>query len=197
MTAEQISGDPNTDPNTERPLTPNLGVTERPFTSNRIAELRRASGLTLLELAAKAGTSSATLSKLERGEIKLSVEWMEKLAPLLRVKPADLVWHEDVDPNAPKTGTFYGRLDLPFAVSGHEAADFSKATIAAYKIVEEGMSRVKLGEGTSWTDTVNIIVLILALILLETKGPSGLPDESRIKAAKRAFSNFVRSLEAK
>ena len=198
MTAEQISGDPNTDPNTERPLTPNLGVTERPFTSNRIAELRRASGLTLLELAAKAGTSPATLSKLERGEIKLSVEWMEKLAPLLGVKkPADLVWRpEEVDqenPNTQTTGMISGNLNLNFALSGHyQVQDFNQASGMMRKIVEDEMSRVDLGEAKQ--KTVDLIVLIFALIFLEAKGSSGLLDESQIKAAKRAFGTFIRSL---
>ena len=198
MTAEQISGDPNTDPNTERPLTPNLGVTERPFTSNRIAELRRASGLTLLELAAKAGTSPATLSKLERGEIKLSVEWMEKLAPLLGVKkPADLVWRpEEVDqenPNTQTTGMISGILNLSFALSGHyQVQDFHQASGMMRKIVEDEMSRVDLGEAKQ--KTVDLIVLIFALIFLEAKGSSGLLDESQIKAAKRAFGTFIRSL---
>jgi len=202
MTAEQISGDPNTDPNTERPLTPNLGVTERPFTSNRIAELRRASGLTLLELAAKAGTSPATLSKLERGEIKLSVEWMEKLAPLLGVKkPADLVWRpEEVDqenPNTQTTGMISGNLNLNFALSGrYQVQDFNQASGMMRKIVEDEMSRVDLGEamGEEKQKTVDLIVLIFALIFLEAKGSSGLLDESQIKAAKRAFSTFIRSL---
>jgi transcriptional regulator with XRE-family HTH domain len=160
------------------------------FTPNRIAELRRASGLTLSELATKAGTTPATISKLERSEIKLSVEWMEKLAPLFRVKPAELVWPEDA------TGTFIGRLNTDFVLTEHRPADITRATIAVYKMVEEGMGRLKLGEGMEEEKqkTINLIVLIFSVILLEAKGSSGLLDEAQIKAAKSAFSTFMQIL---
>jgi DNA-binding XRE family transcriptional regulator len=160
------------------------------FRHNRIAELRLASGLTLSELAAKAGTTPATISKLERSEIKLSVEWMEKLAPLFRVKPADLVWPDD----AP--GTTIGHLNTNFVLTGHSHADITRASVAVYKMVEEGMGRVKLGEGMGEEKqkTVDLIVLIFSMILLEAKGSSGLLDESQIKAAKNAFSTFMQIL---
>jgi transcriptional regulator with XRE-family HTH domain len=175
---------------------------ERSFTPNRIAELRRASGLTLSQLATKAGTTSATISKLERSEIKLSVEWMDKLAPLLRVKPADLVWPEDVpndqkNPSTPTTGTISGRVNLSFVLSGHyELEDYNRASGMMRKIVEEGMGRVDLGEEMREEKqrTVDLIVLIFALIFLEIKGSSGLLDESQIKASRSAFNAFMRSL---
>jgi transcriptional regulator with XRE-family HTH domain len=195
MTTEQIGGDPNPERSFTRnriaePASMNPDRAFHVFAPNRIAELRRASGLTLSELATKAGTTPATISKLERSEIKLSVEWMEKLAPLFRVKPADLVWPED----AP--GTFIGRLESRFELSGHRPSDITRATIAVYKMVEEGMGRVKLKEGMEEEKqkTVDLIVLIFSVLLLDAKGSSGLLDESQIKAAKRAFSTFMQIL---
>lgn len=64
---------------------------QRAFASNRIAELRQAAGLTMASLAKLAGTNPTTINKLEKGEIKLSLEWMGRLGAALDVAPADLV----------------------------------------------------------------------------------------------------------
>jgi transcriptional regulator with XRE-family HTH domain len=53
--------------------------------SNRIAELRKAAGLSQAQLADAVGAHWVTISKLERGQQKLTFEWMEKLAPVLNV----------------------------------------------------------------------------------------------------------------
>ncbi|MDB5734232.1 MAG: Transcriptional repressor [Alphaproteobacteria bacterium] len=58
---------------------------------NRIAILRKERGLTLTALAAAAGTTKAQIQKLERGERRLSLEWMEKLARAMNVKISDLL----------------------------------------------------------------------------------------------------------
>ena len=58
---------------------------------NRLRELRKALGLTLNDVASAAGTSNQQLGMLERGERRLTVEWMQKLAPVLRVAPRDLL----------------------------------------------------------------------------------------------------------
>lgn len=60
-------------------------------TSNRIAELRKKAGLTQQDLAEKVGVHWITISKLERGQTKLSIEWMERIAPFLGVGTFDLV----------------------------------------------------------------------------------------------------------
>jgi DNA-binding XRE family transcriptional regulator len=58
---------------------------------NRIAEVRNARGMTQQELADQVGAHWITISKLERGIIKLTTEWMEKLARPLSVHPGGLL----------------------------------------------------------------------------------------------------------
>ena len=58
---------------------------------NRIAQARKARGLTQQELADQVGAHWITISKLERGIIKLTTEWMEKLARPLGVHPGGLL----------------------------------------------------------------------------------------------------------
>lgn len=62
---------------------------------NRIAILRRERGLTLTALAAASGTTKAQIQKLERGERRLSLDWMERLAPALGVKVWELLPAEE------------------------------------------------------------------------------------------------------
>lgn len=61
--------------------------------TNRIAEIRKARGLTLQEVATRASTTNQQISHLERGRRKLSYEWMERLASALSCHPLDLVHH--------------------------------------------------------------------------------------------------------
>ncbi len=58
---------------------------------NRIRELREQRGMTTAQLAAAAGTSQPQITRLERGERKLSEEWMVRIAAALGVTPADLL----------------------------------------------------------------------------------------------------------
>src|SRR5262245_56569499 len=58
---------------------------------NRIAEIRNTRGMTQQELADHVGAHWITISKLERGIIKLTTEWMEKLANPLGVRPWELL----------------------------------------------------------------------------------------------------------
>lgn len=62
---------------------------------NRIAEVRSARMMTKQELADAVGAHWITISKLERGRMKLTTEWLDKLAAPLRVRPRDLL--PDVD----------------------------------------------------------------------------------------------------
>jgi transcriptional regulator with XRE-family HTH domain len=63
----------------------------RIFMQNRIGVLRRERGLSLADLAKAAGTTKAQIQKLERGDRRLSLEWMERLAAALGVKASDLL----------------------------------------------------------------------------------------------------------
>lgn len=58
---------------------------------NRIGILRLEKGLSLTDLAKAAGTTKAQIQKLERGERRLSLGWMDRLARALDVKISDLL----------------------------------------------------------------------------------------------------------
>jgi transcriptional regulator with XRE-family HTH domain len=61
------------------------------FMQNRISILRREKGLSLTDLAKAAGTTKAQIQKLERGDRRLSLDWMDRLARALGVKASDLL----------------------------------------------------------------------------------------------------------
>jgi len=58
---------------------------------NRIGVLRRVKGFSLTDLAKAVGTTKAQIQKLERGDRRLSLDWMERLARALDVKMSDLL----------------------------------------------------------------------------------------------------------
>jgi transcriptional regulator with XRE-family HTH domain len=64
-------------------------MTEKP--KNRIAEIRKARGMTQQELADAVGAHWITISKLERGRIRLTTDWLGKLARPLGVHARDLL----------------------------------------------------------------------------------------------------------
>jgi len=67
-----------------------------PFMQNRIGILRVEKGLSLTDLARLAGTTKAQIQKLERGERRLSLQWMSRLARALDVKMSDLLPEDTV-----------------------------------------------------------------------------------------------------
>ena len=58
---------------------------------NRIRELRKAQHLSADDLAERIGTSQVQISRLERGERNLTVEWMMKISQALNCAPEDLL----------------------------------------------------------------------------------------------------------
>lgn len=62
--------------------------------TNRIKELRRLRGLTQDNLGKLVGTGRSQVVKLERGERRLTVEWMRRIARALECHPADLLVNE-------------------------------------------------------------------------------------------------------
>lgn len=58
---------------------------------NRIRELRDLQDLTLDHVAGIAGTTPQQISKLEKGERRLTTDWMERIAPAFGVDPAELL----------------------------------------------------------------------------------------------------------
>lgn len=72
-----------------------------PYGINRLEHWRRTRGLSRRELAERAGTHASTIQKLELGERRLSLEWMQKLARSLGIDPADLLPDERVETKPP------------------------------------------------------------------------------------------------
>lgn len=62
---------------------------------NRIRELRMEAGFSQQALADRIGVSKPTISDLERGNMKLDLEYMRRLAVALDVLPADLMPRSD------------------------------------------------------------------------------------------------------
>ena len=58
---------------------------------NRIAEERKSCGLSQQELGDLVGAHWVTISKLERGKIKLTTNWIEKIAAALQLNETDLL----------------------------------------------------------------------------------------------------------
>jgi len=58
---------------------------------NRILELRKSKGMTLAELAKKTASTPQQIGRLEKGERRLTTDWMEKIAHALDIPPEDLM----------------------------------------------------------------------------------------------------------
>lgn len=58
--------------------------------ANRIAELREQAQLSQEELAEKAGTTHATIGRLENGKMYLSSKWVWPIAKALKCHPGEL-----------------------------------------------------------------------------------------------------------
>lgn len=62
---------------------------------HRITEMRRALGQSQAELAVCLGATLSMVGKLERGERKLTMDWLDRIAKCLDVAPSDLIDLED------------------------------------------------------------------------------------------------------
>lgn len=58
---------------------------------HRIRELRKQKGWTIKEVARRAGTSEATISRLETQRMSVSTSWLERLAAVFEVDPTQLI----------------------------------------------------------------------------------------------------------
>lgn len=58
---------------------------------NLIRHFRRQRGQTLQTLGDAIGLTPQSLSRIETGKMRLSTDWMERIAAALRVRPADLI----------------------------------------------------------------------------------------------------------
>ena len=63
---------------------------------NRIKELRAQRGLSQEGLARECHTTHATIGKLEKGDMELTLNWMRRIAGALDCKPVDLLSDDDL-----------------------------------------------------------------------------------------------------
>lgn len=73
---------------------------------NRIKELRKAKGLTQPELAELVETSVGQIARLESGLRRLDTDWMERIAPHLGVRPAELIEDRTHIPHSAKLSPY-------------------------------------------------------------------------------------------
>ena len=59
--------------------------------SNRLREFRGLAGLSMQALADRVGTTAPQINKLEKGERRLTLDWMTRLAAALGIEPKDLL----------------------------------------------------------------------------------------------------------
>ena len=79
--------------------------------TNRIAAIREEKGIRLTELTRKAKTTPSQIQKLERGERRLTVEWMQRLGAALGVKPSELLSARDVEAAGSRAGSLVSLLE--------------------------------------------------------------------------------------
>lgn len=87
---------------------------------NRIREFRQRAGLSMQALAERAGTSAPQINKLEKGERRLTVDWMVRIGRALDIDPKELLPPEVTGPRPSLPGkpgepapVEFGTLDLP------------------------------------------------------------------------------------
>lgn len=89
---------------------------------NRIAEGRKTRGMTQQELGDAVGAHWITISKLERGRIKLTTEWLERLAKPLGVSPAELL-------EEPRFRARFAEPDNPFSLPSKCLSDAQRLPV--------------------------------------------------------------------
>lgn len=79
---------------------------------NRIEHFRRLRGLSMDDLADLTNTTASTISKLEKGRMQLTQEWMLRLSQALDVAPGDLIgspyngFSDNAEPYSPPPGHY-------------------------------------------------------------------------------------------
>ena len=74
---------------------------------NRINHFRRKRDLSQQKLADLVGCTKMQISQLERGQTKLTVDWMRLISSALDIAPADLLNDEDVPDRIPDDAREY------------------------------------------------------------------------------------------
>jgi transcriptional regulator with XRE-family HTH domain len=113
----------------------------------RLKRLRIDRGMTLTELATKTGISKSTLSRLETGQRKPSLELLLPIAQVHKVPLDELVGATEIgDPRIrPKARKRNGRIVVPLSENTHG--------VSAWKVLippEQGEPEFRVHEGYEW-----------------------------------------------
>ena len=111
---------------------------------NRIKVLRISAGLTLEQVAAAAGTTVQQVSRLERGERRLTDEWMHRIAPILRVRPAALLSDQ-----TPDTGEFAQNTEEVLLLRWWRLLDMREKRMIASMARDKGLEILASNKPTS------------------------------------------------
>lgn len=108
---------------------------------NRIRYLRDEQGMTQVELAALVGTTQQHLSRIEKGAVKLNVEWMSKFSKALGVAPIELFTNAALagleDQVEPLNSNGYGAV----------AAIAASKKIKLYQVLTSAVSQTGIRKG--------------------------------------------------
>jgi phage repressor protein C with HTH and peptisase S24 domain len=110
---------------------------------NRIRAFRERAGLSMQALAERAGTSAPQINKLEKGDRKLTVDWMIRLGRALGVDPKDLMVIEPQDSAPFEAGGSGPRkhFDLPASLNA-AALEFGQPDLPILGRAQGGSSGV-------------------------------------------------------
>jgi transcriptional regulator with XRE-family HTH domain len=81
-----------------------------PDCPNRIREWRKSRRMTLAELAARVGTTTTQMSRMETGDRPVTIEWLQRIARPLQVTAGELLHTADnpLLPSVEETEILYG-----------------------------------------------------------------------------------------
>jgi transcriptional regulator with XRE-family HTH domain len=110
--------------------------------SNRIRELRRARGLSTTALAEAIGTTQATISRLEKSEMALTLAWMQKIAAALDCTVGDLAGTSEIP------ATSADVVPIPIEDMPEIANGLARRNIVLYSVAGHALDAIGLTPGT-------------------------------------------------
>ena len=113
----------------------------------------------MAELAQRAGTSSSQINKLEKGQVRLTAEWMTRLAAALGCRTIDLL--PDAPPPATHidTETLRGAIRVADAVlEGELPADRELVYVEIIAAVYDVLIEILADRGTIDPDTIDTLI---------------------------------------
>lgn len=136
---------------------------------HRLREIREAAGLSIDDLAAKVGTSRQQVSRHERGERRLTIQWMQRYAIALEIAPADLLVTPpmaDTQELEPADLSGLGELGQALAAKG----------LAIYRVVHSRIPDAGIAAGTVITVDTRLAAIAAARLgdAIVVRGENGL-----------------------